>query len=172
MNNVHKMSISALFLALGLLLPTAFHIFTPNAGAILLPMHIPVLLCGFICGPIYGALIGIMTPLLSSMLMGMPPLYPTAIAMVFELMTYGWLSGWLMKRYQIYVSLLFTMISGRIVSGLMNLILLSYMGKAYTLELFLGAAIVTAIPGILLQLVLIPSTLNIIKVVKQKKQED
>ena len=45
---VKKISLSAMFFALGLILP----FFTgqiPQIGSMLLPMHIPVFLCGFIC---------------------------------------------------------------------------------------------------------------------------
>lgn len=166
---VKKLTISALFLAMGLVLPMAFHPFGPNAGAMFLPMHIPVLLCGFLCGPLYGALVGIITPLLSSALTGMPMLMPVGIAMMFELMTYGIMSGLLLKRFHlnIYSSLLLSMLSGRAVSGVVNLVLLSFTGKAYTLAIFLSAAFVSALPGIVLQLAIIPLLVNAVQKVQK-----
>lgn len=101
-NQVKQLTLSAFFLALGLVLPFAFHSFGPQAGTVFLPMHIPVLLCGFVCGPAYGALVGMLTPLLSSALTGMPPLMPTGIAMCVELSTYGFLSGWMTKKLPLY----------------------------------------------------------------------
>lgn len=171
-NQVKRLTLSAFFLALGLVLPFAFHSFGPQAGAVFLPMHIPVLLCGFVCGPAYGALIGILTPLLSSAMTGMPPLMPTGIAMCLELMTYGFLSGLIIKKLPLYPSLMITMLAGRVISGLANLILLSMAGKAYTIHIFLTAAFVTAIPGILLQLVIVPLLVSVVKKVEVRKTED
>lgn len=170
-NRVRNLALSALFLALGLIFPMAFHSI-PNAGGIFLPMHIPVLLCGFLCGPAFGALVGILTPLLSSILTGMPPMMPVGVAMMLELMTYGFLSGVLMKRLPIYPSLLLAMLVGRIVSGLTNLVLLSFVGKAYSVSIFLTASFVTAIPGIILQLVAVPLLVRIMRKVILKSAED
>ncbi|MEG1474941.1 MAG: ECF transporter S component [Longicatena sp.] len=171
-NNVKRLTLSAFFLALGLILPFAFHSIGPSGGAFFLPMHIPVLLCGFICGPSYGALVGVITPLLSSAITGMPVLMPTGIAMMLELMTYGFLSGLLIQKKNVYVSLLFTMFVGRMVSGLANLVLLSYLGKAYTLTIFLSAAFVSALPGNILQILIIPLLLNVVKKIEHKHQVD
>ena len=44
-----KLVSCALCIAIGVLLPMAFHVI-PNAGSIFLPMHIPVLICGLFCG--------------------------------------------------------------------------------------------------------------------------
>ena len=171
-NQVKQLTLSAFFLALGLVLPFAFHSFGPQAGTVFLPMHIPVLLCGFVCGPAYGALVGMLTPLLSSALTGMPPLMPTGIAMCFELSTYGFLSGWMTKKLPLYPSLIITMLAGRAVSGLANLVLLSMAHKAYTMQIFLTAAFVTAIPGIVLQLVMIPLLVSVVKKLEVRKAED
>ena len=165
-SQVKKITISAFFLALGLVLPFAFHSFGPGAGAMFLPMHIPVLLCGFVCGSGYGALIGVLTPLVSSALTGMPVFMPTGIAMCFELMTYGLI----VKRLPLYPSLIITMLAGRAVSGIVNLILLSMAGKAYTLEIFLTAAFVTALPGIILQLIIIPLLVKVIEKIEIHKE--
>ena len=171
-NQVKQLTLSAFFLALGLVLPFAFHSFGPQAGTVFLPMHIPVLLCGFVCGPAYGALVGMLTPLLSSALTGMPPLMPTGIAMCLELSTYGFLSGWMTKKLPLYTSLIITMLAGRAVSGLANLVLLSMAHKAYTMQIFLTAAFVTAIPGIVLQLVMIPLLVSVVKKLEVRIAED
>ena len=163
-NQVKQLTLSAFFLALGLVLPFAFHSFGPQAGTVFLPMHIPVLLCGFVCGPAYGALVGMLTPLLSSAL--------TGIAMCLELSTYGFLSGWMTKKLPLYPSLIITMLAGRAVSGLANLVLLSMAHKAYTVQIFLTATFVTAIPGIVLQLVMIPLLVSVVKKLEVRKAED
>lgn len=151
--------ISALCIALGVVLPMAFH-FIPNAGSVMLPMHIPVLLCGLSCGPIYGLVVGILTPILSSILTGMPP---AAIlpSMVFELATYGLVAGVLIRFIKssnewvnIYGSLLGAMLLGRVVYGLMNALV--FRAGAYSLQVWLTASFVTALPGIILQIIVIP----------------
>ena len=161
MTQTKKLTIAAMMFALGLVLP----FFTgqiPQVGSMLLPMHLPVFLCGLICGGRYGALVGMMLPLVRSMLFGMPPMYPTAAAMAFELATYGAVSGavyfgagyFCMKS--LYKSMLIAMIAGRAVWAAAMMVLMGISGGAFTLEMFMAGAFMNAIPGILLQLVLIP----------------
>lgn len=148
---------AGIFLAFGLLIPYIFHL-TGIAGMIFLPMHIPVLLCGFILGPKLGLIIGFITPLLNAVLTGMPPIYPTGISMAFELATYGLVAGWLYKsrKMNIFISLIAAMLLGRVMSGAINYILLGFIGKKYMLEMFLTSAFVKAIWGIIIQIVVIP----------------
>jgi len=157
---IQKMILSGLFLALALVLP----FFTGSIqalGASFLPMHLPIILCGFICGPKYGGLIGFISPLLRSLLFSMPPLYPVAIAMSFELAIYGFITGIIYMSFKknvvnIYFSLIIAMIAGRIVLGIANVILLGLDGVAYSFSAFISAAFVVALPGIIFQLVAIP----------------
>ena len=162
--NVRNLTMSALFLALGLVLP----IFTgqiPQIGSMLLPMHIPVFLCGLICGGPWGALVGLILPLLRSVLFGMPPLFPTAIAMCFELMTYGFVAGFLYSRSRwqcviaLYRSMIASMVAGRLVWGVAQIVLLGLSGSAFTLQAFMAGALLNAIPGIIAQLLLIPAVM-------------
>lgn len=159
MNNTKKLVLSALFLALGLVLPFLTGQI-PEIGSALLPMHIPVLICGFVCGWPYGLSVGLITPILRSFLFGMPPL-PTAIAMAFELATYGAITGLLYKLLQksklrTYISLLGAMIAGRLVWGVISFVIYGIQQSAFTWQIFLNGALLTAIPGIILQIVLIP----------------
>ena len=160
--------LSALFLAIGIVLP----FFTgqiPEIGSMLLPMHIPVFLAGLICGPIYGAMVGFILPVLRSMIFIMPPMYPKAIGMAFELATYGLVSGYLYEKSPwkctkaLYKALLTSMVIGRVVWGVSQLILLGVKGKAYTITAFMTGAFLEAIPGILLQLVIIPTIMVALK---------
>ena len=160
MKNTRKLILAALFLALGYVLPF-FTGQVPAVGKMLLPMHIPVLLCGFVCGWQYGLVVGFVVPLFRSMLAGMPIMMPTAVGMAFELMTYGAVSGFLYgklsrKMWRIYASLLGAMLSGRVVWGIVSILLYGIQGNVFSWQLFLGGAILNAVPGILLQLVLIP----------------
>ena len=160
MFSTRKIAFAGLFLALGLVLPF-LTLQNPALGNMLLLMHLPVLLCGFVLGWPFGLVIGFITPLLRSLIFGMPPLYPVALAMAFELAAYGLATGLLYrllprKTPMIYVNLVISMISGRIIWGLATMVLLGIKGQALTWTMFATAAWVNAIPGIILQIILIP----------------
>lgn len=148
--------VTAFCLALCVVLPMAFHAI--GAGQAFLPMHIPVLLCGFLCGWPYGAFCGLLGPLLSSVFTGMPAFFPNMPAMMLELCAYGVLTGLLYRRMglNLYLSLICAMLGGRAVSGAANALLLGIAGRPYGLSVFLSASFVTALPGILIQLVAVP----------------
>ena len=158
--NVRKLTFAALFLALAIVLPFLTGQI-PEIGSMLCPMHIPALLCGFLCGWPWGLAVGFVAPLLRSVLFGMPAMFPGAIAMAFELATYGAVSGLLFrllprKRQNIYATLIIAMIAGRVVWGIARLLLAGLGGKSFTWALFVAGAFTNAIPGIILQIVLIP----------------
>ena len=150
-----KLVTAAMLLALGMILPTLTH--SIGAGAVILPMHIPVLLGGLLLGAPWGAALGFLLPYLSS-LTGMPPLFPTAVAMSLELCAYGAFTGLFYRklRWNIYPALIASMLIGRIVSGIVNATLLSAVGSTYTFRIFFTASFVTGLPGIVIQVVLIP----------------
>lgn len=155
-----KLTTSAVLLVVALFLPFLTGQI-PEIGGMLAPMHIPVLICGFVCGWKYGAMVGFIAPLLRSLFFGMPPIYPTALAMAFELLAYGLLAGLLYKllpkKYgYVYVSLIGAMLGGRIVWGLARTVMTLFDGTAFTIEMFLAAGFVQAIPGIILHIVVIP----------------
>lgn len=159
-----NMVLTALFLAIGLVLP----FFTgqiPTVGRMMLPMHIPVLLCGLICSWQWGLALGFVLPLLRSLLFGMPVMFPTAVAMSFELAVYGMVIGWLYARSRwqcvraLYRCLIPAMLAGRIVWGAVMVVLMGLSGSTFTWELFLGGALLNSLPGIALQLVLIPAVM-------------
>lgn len=156
------LTLSALFIALGLVLPLLTGQLK-ELGNAFLPMHVPVLLCGFIVGPVHGLIVGLILPILRHFTFGMPPLYPTAISMAFELATYGFVAGYLYRvsRWKciiaLYESLIIAMISGRIVWGIVQMILLGISGKGFTWQMFMAGAFINAIPGIVFQLIFIPS---------------
>lgn len=157
--HTRNLVLSALFLALGLVLPFLTGQI-PEIGSMLLPMHIPVLLCGFVCGWPWGLAVGFITPLLRSLLWGMPPIVG-AIGMAFELAAYGCLSGLfytlLPKRpLYVYVSLIAAMLGGRVIWGLAQMVIMGVMAKSFTWVAFVAGAFTNAIPGIVVQIVLIP----------------
>ena len=159
--SLKNLVLSALFLAIGLVLP--FFIGQITAiGKMLLPMHIPVLLCGLICGWQWGLGVGFVLPLLRSVLFSFPAMYPNAVGMAFELAVYGAVIGYLYahSKWQcvkaLYKCLIPAMIAGRLVWGAVMIVLMGLGGSMFTWELFLGGAVLNALPGIALQLILIP----------------
>ena len=164
-DTLRRLVLSAMFMAIGLVLP----FFTgqiQQIGNMLLPMHIPVLLCGLICGWQYGALIGAILPLLRFALFSMPVLYPNGLAMSVELCIYGLAIGFIYGMFKkqglipVYISLIVAMILGRMVWGGSMTVLLSMKDNVFTASAFLAGAVLNAIPGIILQLLLIPAIMS------------
>lgn len=158
---VKKLVMTAVCAALCLVLPMAFHAI-PNAGSVILPMHIPVLLCGLICGWPYGLVCGVIGPLISGVLTGMPPAAMLPSMMV-ECGTYGLVTG-LMMRYvrtgkpvaDLYISMVTAMLLGRVVSGLAKALIFTPGTAPFA---WVTTSLVTGIPGIILQLVLMPTVI-------------
>ena len=155
-----KLVYAALYLAIAMVLPFITGQI-PEIGAMLSPMHIPAVLCGFMCGWPWGLAVGFIAPLLRSFLFGMPALMPTAVAMAFELAVYGAAAGLLYrllprKKWSVYAALVIAMILGRLVWGAARLVLAGLSGSSFTWALFLAGAFTNAIPGIIMHLILIP----------------
>ncbi len=168
---IKNLTLASMCLALGVILPQAFHA-VANAGSIFLPMHIPVLVCGFICGPFYGFIVGLLTPFISHIIFSMPP---SAILpqMLVELASYGLFVGILNNIIKInneliknYIVLISAMLIGRIIYGLFNGFI--YMANTYSLSIWLMAAFVTALPGIIIQLLIIPILIKSLNKIIQK----
>ena len=159
-NRLLKMILAALFLALAYVMPFLTGQI-PEIGSMLCPLHIPVLVCGFICGWPWGLAVGFIAPLFRSLTLGMPPLFPTAVCMAFELAAYGAIAGAMhkilpRKKSYIYFSLLAAMIIGRLVWGVAMFVCMGIKGGSFTFAAFLAGAFFNAIPGIIVQIVLIP----------------
>lgn len=158
MSNVKKLVFTAVSVALCIVLPMVFHML-PGGGAVFLPMHIPVLLCGMICGWPFGLVCGVLGPAMSSLLTRMPP---AAIlpAMMVECAVYGAVSGFLMSKVHtgrrvadLYISLITAMLLGRVVSGIAKALIFA---PGMTFRAWITASFVTGLPGIVIQLVLMP----------------
>ena len=161
-----KMILAALFLALAYVMPFLTGQI-PEIGSMLCPLHIPVLICGFICGWPWGLAVGFIAPLFRSLTLGMSPLFPTAFCMAFELAAYGAVTGLMhkllpRKKPYIYCSLITAMIVGRLIWGCAMYICMGIAGGAFTFAAFLAGAFTNAIPGIIVQLVLIPVVVMIL----------
>lgn len=160
--DVKKLVLAGMLTALGVLLPMLFHTFG-IAGNIFLPMHIPVLLCGFLCGWRYGGLSGAAVVLLSSLFTGKPPIYPVGVGMILELAVYGITAALLVKVLPDIVALVGAMLAGRAILGVVNAIVFGFAGNPYSFKVFWTSAFVTPWPGIAIQIVLIPAILLTIK---------
>lgn len=137
-------------------------------GKMLCPMHIPVMLCGFLCGPWWGVAVGFIAPILRSITLGMPPLMPTGIAMCAELMGYGFTTGLLARLFPrkigySYLNLLLAMIVGRILLAIAEFTLAGLQNSSYSFETFLNATVISSLPGVALQLLLIPPLVKLIQ---------
>jgi len=157
---VRRLTYAALYLAIAMVLPLVTGQI-PEIGAMLCPMHIPALLCGFMCGWPWGVLVGFVAPLLRSLIFGMPAMFPGAVAMAFELAVYGGVAGILYrllpkKKGNIYLVLILAMLAGRVVWGAVRVILAGLSGSSFTWALFIAGAFTNAIPGIIMHLALIP----------------
>lgn len=159
-DDIKKLTLSAMFLALAFVMPFLTGQI-PQIGSMLCPMHIPVLLCGFFCGAPWGLVVGFVAPILRSFTLGMPPMFPTAFCMAFELATYGFIAGWLHnklanKKVNVYVSLLGAMVIGRLVWGVVMFCCMGFDVSKFGFSAFLAGAVLNAVPGIIVQIVLIP----------------
>ena len=159
-NATLRLVLAAMFLAMTYVMPFLTGQI-PQIGSMLCPMHIPVILCGYLCGAPWGLIVGFTAPLLRSMILGMPPLFPTAFAMAFELAAYGFMSGfWYRllpkKVINIYVSLILSMVVGRLVWGLVQFCCMGLDTTRFGFSAFWAGAVVNALPGIIIQLILIP----------------
>ena len=157
---IRKMTYTAMFLAIAMVLPLITGQI-PEIGKMLCPMHIPVLLCGFMCGWPWGLAVGLIAPPIRSVIFGMPAMFPEAVAMAFEMAVYGAVSGILYRilprrKWAIYAALLTAMIAGRLVWGLVRLGLAGLAHSEFTFQLFLAGAVTTALPGIIMHILLIP----------------
>ncbi len=159
-NQLINLVLSAMFLALAFVMPFLTGQI-PRIGSMLCPMHFPVILCGFVCGGPWGLVVGFIAPLLRSLTLGMPPLFPTAFSMAFELAVYGLMSGVLYralpkKKISIYISLVLSMIAGRLVWGAVQFCCMGLDATKFGFSAFWAGAVVNAVSGIVLQIVLIP----------------
>jgi thiamine transporter ThiT len=159
MSHIREMVITALCISLCVVLPLAFHAI-PQGGSIYCPMHIPVLLCGLICGWQFGLFCGLAGPLLSTLILQMPPMAMLPAIMI-ELCAYGFVSGLVLQTVHtgkrtadLYISLIAAMLSGRVLSGILQALLFS--AGHYAFSTWVTAYFLTSLPGMIIQLVLIP----------------
>ena len=166
-----KLTVSAMMLALALLLPFLTGQIQ-SIGKMLSPMHIPVLLCGMLCGPIFGFAVGLVAAPLRFILFAMPQM-PNVLYMTAELAAYGLLSGLFhmilpKRKISLYISLVLSMIGGRIAYAIIFMCI--NLSGAKSIEALImpivSATVLTAWPGMILQLLLIPTLLIVLEKAK------
>ena len=158
-SNLNSFIFTGLCIAIGFLLVQFCKVIPiANANAILLPMHISVLICGLVCGARYGMVAGISLPLITFLLTGKPVIYPIGLAMMFELTTYGIIIALMYKATngKLIISLVTSLIAGRIVYGIAATILFSFTNIPFGFSMFISTTVAMALPGIIIQLLLIP----------------
>lgn len=158
-SHIKRITFTAVCLALCVVLPLALHMI-PDAGSVISPMHIPVLLCGLICGWPYGLSCGLLAPVISSAITGMPPAAYMP-PMIVELAVYGFVAGLLFQMIRtknlladMYISLLSAMLLGRIVAGAARALI--FAAGNYSMTVWFTSYFVTALPGIVIHLVVVP----------------
>ena len=178
--DILKLVFSAMFLCMALLLPFLTGQI-PQIGKMLLPMHIPVILCGMICGWQYGLGTGFIAPILRGVIFANPVFFPTGIIMAFELSAYGLFAGLIYSRLKIhniskvYISLIISMLTGRIIKCVVQFFILGFTDEGFVFSAFIAGAFTNAIPGIILQIVIIPLimlTLQKLKLISVNKKGD
>lgn len=167
---VKNLTLSAMFLALCMILPFITG-GVPQIGNAISPMHIPVLICGFVCGWQYGAAVGFIAPLMRSLLFSMPPMYPKAVSMAFELAAYGLLCGLLYKAFPkknvyLYPALIISMLGGRAVWGIARYIMAGLSGSEFSMAMFVAGAFTQAVPAIICHILLVPPVVMAFKKTK------
>jgi hypothetical protein len=151
-------------IALGVVTPILFHAI--GAGAVFLPMHLPVLVGAMWLSPSMAALVGALTPLVSAGLTGMPPIAPPiAVFMTFELaaiafvasalhrtLARGIMTPWLVA----FLATLGAILAGRLVYAAELFVVAPILGVSLPAAAAGAAALVKGLPGIALQLCLVP----------------
>ncbi|MEQ8223611.1 MAG: ECF transporter S component [Candidatus Eremiobacterota bacterium] len=153
MMKTRQIVLTGLFIALAILLPSFFHVI--GLGKTFLPMHIPVLMAGLSTGSVSGLIAGILAPLLSSLLTGMPP-FPFVIAMTCELAVYGYMTGFFVKRLNIYISVVLSMVCSRLAYGSIYFLILPLFGIKVSMGYLLTGVLIASLPGIICQFALVP----------------
>lgn len=166
-NHVYELTVGGLLLAVGIIVSRIFHMFgTPNIGMVFLPIHISVFIAGLYLGVYYGTVIGFLTPVISSLFGA--PIFPFNLIMAFELSAYGFFAGlfmYFLKNYnksrkvkilKVYISLTLSMIMGRIINAIVLFIMVRFLGIKVPAPITVVASTITGIPGIIIQLLLVP----------------
>ena len=164
-NRTNQLTLSAMFIAMALLIPRLFHSI-PNAGTLLLPMHYPILLGAFFLEPGYALMVGLLSPVLSTLITGMPPAFPVLPFMAVELGTYALAASILYRKIKMdkNIALVGSMVLGRFAASVAVWILVIAFGaKLPSPWIFFAGAFTGSLPGIAIQLASIPAIVSLVQ---------
>ena len=152
---------TVLLSAIGIVLPRIFHIVAGSeAGATFLPMHIAVLIASLTYGIISGTIVAGSSIMCSYLLTGMPA-FTRLPYMLIELVIYAVLLGMLNKKFNSYISLILTIVLGRVLYAGLLFVAIDVLGfQTYGISVI--ESIKTGMPGILIQLACVPFLSKII----------
>ena len=146
----------------GIALPRIFHVLAGNtAGAVFLPMHIAVLIAAFTFGAISGSVVAGSSIVFSYLLTGMPSLARLPY-MLMELLLYAILVSLFNKKFNAYVSLIATIVLGRILYAGVLFVAIHGMGLP-TYGISVIESIKVGLPGIAIQLICVPFVAKVMK---------
>lgn len=159
---LRQIPLTALFAALGVVLPPIFHVF--GLGSTFLPMFLPVMLGSMLLSWKFALVLASFAPMTSWLLTGMPPLVPPILPlMVAELILLAIICSVL--HMHLHRSVWFTLLIAIIMDRLLLFIMVTFVAGWMNLDpaVFSIALVVSGLPGIVLQLLVIPQALKLIK---------
>lgn len=161
-SELKQIPLSALFIASGIVLPPVFHL--AGLGATFLPMFLPVLLGGMVLTWRFALLTAVLTPLASWLLTGMPPVVPPVLpVMLVELSVAALLCSVIRVhlRKSVWLALVTAILADRLVLFLIVKVMAPLLGWNH--PLFSISIVISGLPGIVLQLIIIPWVMKMIK---------
>jgi hypothetical protein len=161
-SELRQIPLAALFAALGVVLPPIFHVF--GLGSTFLPMFLPVMLGSMLLSWKFALVLAIFAPLTSWLLTGMPPLVPPILPlMLAELVLLALICSVLHVHLQ--RSVWFTLLIAIIADRLLLFFMVTFAASWLSLDpaVFSIALVVSGLPGIVLQLLVIPLALKLLQ---------
>ncbi len=154
---VRFLTLSALFIALGVVFPILFHAL--GIGSVFLPMFWPIAVGGFFLPILHAMIVGGVTPFLSFELTGMPPMMVLPV-MIPELVTLAFLVSILKRNDRLggFWILLFALLGSRIVLFLCAGILGKFIG--FSGNMVSLAVLLKSLPGCIAMLFFLPIFLS------------
>ena len=146
---------TTLLSVIGIALPRVFHVIAGStAGATFLPMHIAVLIAALTFGVTSSTIVAGSSIVCSYLLTGMPTLARLPY-MLIELVIYAILLGIFNKKFNSYISLIATIILGRVLYAGVLFAAINVIGLP-TYGISVIESIKVGIPGIIIQLACVP----------------
>lgn len=160
--DIRRIPLAAMFVALGVVVPQVFHWF--GLGSAFLPMFLPVMMGAVLLPRALAATVAVLAPSASWMLTGMPPLSPPILPLLMlELLAAALVASTL--RFHLHVPVFLAVLAGLIVDRviLYAAVLLATEALGLRHPAIGPAMVAIGIPGIVLQLIVIPTTVSLLR---------